>query len=261
MKHIVSEISSGILTLTLSRAKVNAMNVELMHEFIQAFMLAQGSPSVRGILLRSAHKTFSAGLDLVDLHERSGGEDAAERLRDYCYHYMTNCFKAPLRCTKPVAVAINGHAIAGGMMFGFCGDFLSLSTKNNGSFMVGLSGLRVGVPFPALPIQLASKKLSPRAFTEVVYGSHKIPVEDAFARLGYGDFLSDEAPAEDAAKRWLEAVTSSERSLESFRITKQLFLQDIVQYEPPETEQNDWIRAIRSDQCRKTMERFLTAPK
>jgi len=242
----------GILVLTLARPKVNALNVAFMNEISNAFSNADRDPNVKGVLIRSNFKTFCAGLDLLDLHELTEGKDAAPRLEDF-YSTLLGGFCASMRCSKPVAAALNGHGIAGGMILALGADFLSLSTRLHGSFKMGLTELSVGVPFPSLPLRVAAKKLSSRAFTHFVYGAENVPVEEAHSKWGVGDSLASDAEAEVAARGWLERVTGPGRTLDGFGITKRLYWADVLDREATARERAEWVRAILSDECRGTM--------
>jgi enoyl-CoA hydratase/carnithine racemase len=106
-------VDGGILRLGLNRPKVNAINLQLLEDMRDAFALAAASKDVKGVLVASNNpKCFSAGLDLAELygHITAGNRDALEH---FAFTTMTPAFLGPSKCPKPVAAAVDGHAIAG----------------------------------------------------------------------------------------------------------------------------------------------------
>jgi enoyl-CoA hydratase/carnithine racemase len=101
-------VDGGILRLGLNRPKVNAINLQLLEDMRDAFALAAASKDVKGVLVASNNpKCFSAGLYG---HITAGNRDALEH---FAFTTMTPAFLGPSKCPKPVAAAVDGHAIAG----------------------------------------------------------------------------------------------------------------------------------------------------
>lgn len=106
-------LPGGILRIGLNSPKVNAINLSLLEELARAFQFASVSSDVRSVLLASDNpKVFSAGLDLSQL---SGYIKAGDRsaLAHFGFTAMDAAFLGPSKCPKPVAAAVDGHAIAG----------------------------------------------------------------------------------------------------------------------------------------------------
>ena len=57
----------------------------------------------------------------------------------------------------PVVAAVNGHAIAGGLVLALCADYRVGSTTGQ----LGLTEVRAGIPFPAAAIALVLAELAP----------------------------------------------------------------------------------------------------
>jgi enoyl-CoA hydratase len=103
----VEHAKTGVVTITLNRPPVNAVNPELLDELLDAIDLLADDPSARAILFMGAGGRWCAGADIgvMSDHTRSTYrrmrrqieiEDALERL------------------AKPVVVAIERFALGGG---------------------------------------------------------------------------------------------------------------------------------------------------
>ena len=82
---------------------------------------------------------------------------------------------------RPVVGAINGHAIAGGIVLALCADYRVGSKKGK----LGLTETRVGVPYPANAIAVVKAELSPPAARYLVLRAHLVEPPEAL-ELGPG---------------------------------------------------------------------------
>ena len=60
---------------------------------------------------------FAAGLDLWEVKEHVGSKQRG-RVFEGIYKPLTDSFAAMINCRKPIACAVDGHAIAGGNIRG-----------------------------------------------------------------------------------------------------------------------------------------------
>jgi enoyl-CoA hydratase len=206
MPFVHVSIADGIADVLLSRPKVNAMSQELLRETRAAFERLADDASVKGALVRGEGKAFSAGLDLREV--TSLDEPSLSGFLDD----FDAAFRAAFRFPKPLAAAVRGHAVAGGLVLAMCADFIAFGA---GDFKIGLTELAVGVPFPRVALEIVRHATPKRAFRKLVFEAGTWPPSEVFA-MGVGDALCAE-PAEEA-RRWLVAVCS--RPAETFRIVK-----------------------------------------
>ena len=141
-----------IAIVTLRRPPANAMNLELTEEIATVFQrLGQGG-SVRSVVLTGQGKSFCAGVDLKAVPNF----DEAQQRR--MVNALNRAFYGVYSCPVPVVGAINGHAIAGGLVLALCCDWrIAVQTP----FLAGLTEVRVGVPYPVAAMEVARQELRP----------------------------------------------------------------------------------------------------
>lgn len=206
MQFIEIATKDGVAEIVLNRPKVNAMNQAFLREMRRAFDELTADEAVKGALVRGAGKCLSAGLDLrevasLDLAGLSSFMDDFDA-----------AFSAAFRFPKPLAAAVHGHAIAGGIVLAMCADFIALDLSD---YKVGLTELAVGVPLPRVALEIVRLASPTRALRKLAFGAGTHSPAEVFA-MGVGDSLSTDA-LEDA-RRWL-AMTCS-RPAGTFRLMK-----------------------------------------
>jgi enoyl-CoA hydratase/carnithine racemase len=112
-------VSDAIAEITLDRAPVNALSMPLIDALLEALGKAKDDPSVRAVIIASAHKVFCAGLDLDIIRGKRGTETKPflERL-----YFALN--DVQYRMGKPTIAAIDGAARAGGMTIAISCDMI-----------------------------------------------------------------------------------------------------------------------------------------
>jgi enoyl-CoA hydratase/carnithine racemase len=110
-KQILTDLSEGILTITLNRPeRLNAWTATMADELIEAFDRADADDEVRAVIVTGAGRGFCAGADLAgggetfDYRARTGSEAVP---RDNGGQVTLRIFES----TKPVIAAINGPAV------------------------------------------------------------------------------------------------------------------------------------------------------
>jgi enoyl-CoA hydratase/carnithine racemase len=136
--HLQCTIEDGIGWIRLNRPPVNAIDLALLQELVQAVQAARVDPGVKAVMIASQIPGyFSAGLDLKEL-EHSSDEGRAELLdqlfKDGLLHAM--------RTARKVFVAlINGHCLGGGLEVALAADF---RIGAQGKWQIGLPEVRLG---------------------------------------------------------------------------------------------------------------------
>lgn len=206
----------GIRVLKLAHGKVSAMDIELGEAFI-AEMKAAMDPSVKAVIVTGTGSSFSAGVDLFRVLK-----DGPEYGRRFL-PVLDELLRAALTLPKPVVAAINGHAIAGGCILAAACDHRIMT---EGTGRIGIPELAVGVPFPALPLQIMSARLNDGALRDLVYTGRTVQIDEAKA-LG---LIDEKCPS----GMLLDRATEVARKLasipaEAFALTKAAFYTPILE--------------------------------
>jgi enoyl-CoA hydratase/carnithine racemase len=107
--HVRSDISNGVLTMTLNRPeKKNALTRDMYQALADGIDGAGHNPDVRCVLIQAEGDTFTAGNDLGDFAAANRGEPDAVRSGG------NPLLAALARATTPLVAAVNGRAVGVG---------------------------------------------------------------------------------------------------------------------------------------------------
>jgi enoyl-CoA hydratase len=155
--HVTVEARGEIALVRIDRPPANAMDRQLLADVVATHeRLAAEEPGA--VVITGREGFFSAGADLklaptLDAEAQSAMVDGINRMAAGWYGFP-----------RPVVCAVNGHAIAGGMILALCGDHRVAGP--DGRF--GLTEVRAGIPYPAIAIAVVRAELSPPAARELV---------------------------------------------------------------------------------------------
>jgi len=173
---IRQDIGDGIVRLVLNRGPVNALSAPFLMTFADTLDGMARDGSVRALVIASAFRVFSAGLDLKQAE--GFDRDAQNAIVDGLNTAFLRLYAFP----KPVVVAVDGAAIAGGLFFVLASDFRV--SGPGGRF--GLAEVRVGVDFPVGPMEIARATLAPDMLRRLMLTGQPIDADTA-ARAGFVD--------------------------------------------------------------------------
>jgi enoyl-CoA hydratase len=223
----------GILTLRLSHGKASALDLELMDAIALAF--AEGAEA-DAVILTGTGSIFSAGVDLFRLLEQ--GAEYTNRFVPALSRLMLDLFSFP----KPLVVAVNGHAIAGGCIMTLAADYRLMAGGGGG---IGIPELLVGVPFPPSVLEAVRFAVPPQHLQSLIYTGRTVLPEEAL-RLG----LIDEVVAPESLSARAEEVARQLAALpaRAFQLAKrQLREKTISRAKRYNAEFDDEVRALWSD--------------
>ena len=151
--------TDGIAVVTLANPPMNAMDSALLEELAALFEGLASDRTVRAAVIAAEGPAFSAGLNLktVPALDRLG----QRRLVDALNESFGTLYAWP----KPLVAAVNGHAIAGGLILALCADWRIVADV---PMQVGLAEVRVGVTYPVAALEVARSELSPFAARRLI---------------------------------------------------------------------------------------------
>jgi enoyl-CoA hydratase len=178
--------------VTLRRSPANAMNLELTDEIAAVFKSLRQDKALGAVVLTGHGKSFCAGVDLKSVP--SFNEADQRRMVN-----ALNCaFYSVYSCPVPVIGAINGHAIAGGLVLALCCDWrIAVNTP----FLVGLTEVRVGVPYPVAAMEVTRHELRPDVARRLVLFGENIASANAVEAGIFDEAVDTDALLERALAR------------------------------------------------------------
>lgn len=105
------EVRDGVAFVTVARPKaLNALNLRTHEEIERAFAEVRTNADIRGaVLTGDGEKAFVAGADISELVKMGPAEAQAHS------EFGQRVFASVENCGKPVAAAVNGFALGGGL--------------------------------------------------------------------------------------------------------------------------------------------------
>lgn len=205
---IRQETREGVAIITLDFPPVNALAIPVLDELDRTFERLETS-GCRAVIVTANGRCFSAGLDLKEVRDldRAGRERLVEALN--------RSFDRLYRFPRPVIAAVNGHAIAGGMVLLLCADH---RVCVDAPVKIGLAEVRVGIPFPMGALAIVQNELDPAGLRRFAALGLNVDPHEA-RRLGVVD---DVVPADELLPHAFEIAREvSSLPDNAFRAVKQ----------------------------------------
>ncbi len=201
---------NGIAILHMRHGKANALDTELCVALKDA--LERSQPTAKAVVLTGEGKIFSAGVDLVRLLE---SDDYRRALLQSLAQALERLFFYP----RPVVTAINGHAIAGGCILACAADHRVMTQE---AARIGVPELLVGVPFPALALEIMRASTTPYHLQQLMYRGLTCEPSQALAWGLVDELVDKERVLERALARAREFAAIPARSFELAKLQARL---------------------------------------
>jgi enoyl-CoA hydratase len=213
-EYLRVESHGDVAVIHMDRPPANAMDPALVEEGARLLgELASDDPGAVVIAGRGGY--FSAGLDLKVAPTLSPDEGRA------FVDGVNRVFAAAYRYPGPLVCAVTGHAVAGGLILALCGDYRVGSTEGK----LGLTELRVGVPYPGVAMAVVRGELAPPAVRRLVLRADLLDPPSAL-ELGLVDEV---VGADDVLPRALEVATElAALPKETYRLVKAQLRRDTL---------------------------------
>lgn len=179
---------NGIAILRMEHGKANAIDTDLFDALNDQLDQLETS-DVSAVVLTGTGSSFSAGVDLFQVVD--GGADYLASFLPALSKGLRRLFTLP----KPVVAAVNGHAIAGGCLLAVACDYRVMA---RGRGKIGVTELLVGVPFPAVAMEVLRYQLSDAVAQKWVYSGALVGPDEA-QDIGWVDELADAEQVLDRA--------------------------------------------------------------
>jgi cyclohexa-1,5-dienecarbonyl-CoA hydratase len=166
-KHIQTELKDGVATLTLSRAPVNVLNIEMMEEINTFFEGLLKEKSLKLLVIQAVGKAFSAGVDV--------GEHLGD-LADKMIEVFDKIFRLMDALKVPSIAVVNGAALGGGCELALYCDMVIATERAK----FGQPEIQVGV-FPPIAALAFPRMIGRKKAMELVLLGETISAQDAYA--------------------------------------------------------------------------------
>lgn len=176
---IAVEAADDVTVVRIQRPPANAMEPGLLAAGADVVAeLRTARPAA--VVITGTGDFFSGGVDLklaptLSPEEQRGMVSGINRLFHEWYGFP-----------GPVVAAVNGHAVAGGMILALCADHRVGSRSGR----YGLTEVRVGAPYPVAALAVVRAELAPGSARRLVLGGELVDAEAALS-LGLVDELAD----------------------------------------------------------------------
>ena len=195
--------------LRLAHGKASALDLELLNA-LEAALEREAASDARALVITGTGSIFSAGVDLYRVLD--GKRAYLEKFLPALDAALESLFDFE----KPIVAAINGHAIAGGAIIAWACDY-RIFARGKGTF--GVPELRVGVPFPPLPLEIVRSAVAPNVAAEALFGGRNWTPDECLARGAVNELCDPEKLLERAFAVADDLATIPPRS---FELTKRL---------------------------------------
>lgn len=104
----------AVLTIDVKERSMNVMTPDFLSDLAEAVDRIKSDDDVKGAVITSAKDAFMAGADLLALVDAFDEHRSAQEIYGWC-RTLQQTLRALETCGKPVAAAINGTALGGGL--------------------------------------------------------------------------------------------------------------------------------------------------
>ncbi|WP_428274220.1 enoyl-CoA hydratase/isomerase family protein [Candidatus Palauibacter sp.] len=150
---------SGTAEIRMTHEPANVLTVEFSDALAAEFERTRADDSVRAVVLTGTESAFSAGVELFRV------VDEGPPYVDALLESLGELFSMLRAFPKPLVAAVNGHAVAGGGVIACACDYRVMAA---GQGRIGLPELKVGVPFPAVALDIVRATVPRRHQREVM---------------------------------------------------------------------------------------------
>ena len=195
--HVHIEPVDDVAVVRLDRPPANAFDLSLAHELDRALADIESSDA-KSLVLTGSGDFFSAGLDLKVVPGYSQSEQ-----RDMILT-LGRMVGRLYGISRPTIAAVNGHGVAAGTLLALSCDY---RVGPIGDYRFGLTGARVGIPYPIAAQAVIESELDPATTRIMLLGAKQFGPEDAVAK----GILDELCAPEEVLGRAIEAARERSR--------------------------------------------------
>lgn len=195
------DVIDNCAVVRMNSNKVNVQNSSFFNDLHDAFDRLESDFSELPVILTGQGDVFSAGIDFKYSFEIFGSQNK-ERIRQWYAEYRETNMRI-FQYPRPTVAAINGHAIAGGLITALDCDF-RVAARKKAKF--GLNEVPIGIPMPAAYVEIIKYALGSQVGALTTLRGELYSLEDA-EKLGFFHEVVDESELLKTAIDYARCIT------------------------------------------------------
>ncbi|MCS4063824.1 enoyl-CoA hydratase/isomerase family protein [Pseudomonas putida] len=195
------DVIDGCAVVRMNSNKVNVQNATFFKDLHDAFDRLEEEFSELPVVLTGEGNVFSAGIDFKYSFDVFGSLDQ-ERIRQWYAEYRATNLRI-FQYPRPTVAAINGHAIAGGLITALDCDF-RIAARKPAKF--GLNEVPIGIPMPAAYVEIIKYALGTKVGALTTLKGELYSLEEA-EKLGFFHEVVEESELLSRAIAYARCIT------------------------------------------------------
>jgi enoyl-CoA hydratase len=213
MTSIREEKTDGLLIVTMSRGKANALNAGMVDE-LNSVLAQSYAHDVYGVVLASDRPNFfSGGFDVKEVFQYNRAA-----MTSFFGAFM-DLYETLFHLPKPVVAALSGHAVAGGAVLALACDVRVMA---EGPFRFALNEVNLGIVLPPGIIRMAMDAVGTRHARELFLGGETLAPSRAL-EIGLVSELAEPDQVLERAVAHARALVAKPRG--AFGVIKQTLIE------------------------------------
>jgi 3-hydroxyacyl-CoA dehydrogenase/enoyl-CoA hydratase/3-hydroxybutyryl-CoA epimerase len=199
IQYAVDQDGIALLTIDLPGMPMNVLTPELMEDLSILTEKAAADDAVKGIVLTSGKKAFIAGADIKDMVSAYDRGISHQEAADFSYQLNATLRKMET-CGKPIAVAINGLALGGGLEVCLAGHYRILASDTGA--VLGFPEVNIGLLPGAGGTQRTPRLIGFRNAATMILQCRNQKPEQAL-KMGLVHELAPASEVVERARQWV----------------------------------------------------------
>lgn len=227
-----TSFDDGILRFTFDNHGYNSITTEVLTGLREVLGCANADDEVKGVIITGQGRIFSSGYELGTFIDFKGVDECLDwsGIREAVMYDL-------FTCKKPVIAAINGHALAAGLILAMAADYRI--AINNPKLKIGMPEINIGIPLSNAEAEIMKFGLTTdKNYRDLIFSGSQISPEAAFQKG-----IVDELAAD--GQELLEKATAKVRGLmntpgKAFIMLKQVEKRHTAEYIRKSNDTFDW---------------------
>jgi enoyl-CoA hydratase/carnithine racemase len=222
----------GIIRFTFDNNGYNSISPEVLGGLQEVIGCVNADDGVKGIIISGQGRIFSSGYELGTFISFKDSDEClawSETREAVMYDLFT--------CRKPVVAAINGHAMAAGLIVAMAADYRI--AVNNPKIRIGMPEINIGIPLSNAEAEIMKFGLdSDKNYRDLMFTGNQISPEAAFQKGIVDELVAD--GGELVARAKAKVCSLMDAPGKAFIMLKQVEKRQTAEYIRESNETFDW---------------------